>query len=101
MPMDDKKIVEMIYDNNEEGLRAAEKKYGGLCRSIADNILTQNEDREECVNDAMLALWNNIPPDKPDNLCAYISRLVKNIALKRTRSNNMWKRCANYNSAGV
>ncbi len=98
--MDDKKIVEMIYDNNEEGLRAAEKKYGGLCRSIADNILTQNEDREECVNDAMLALWNNIPPEKPDNLCAYISRLVKNIALKRTRSNNMWKRCANYNSAG-
>ena len=98
--MDDKRIVELIYENNEDGLHAAEKKYRGLCRSIADNILTQEEDREECVNDALLALWNNIPPEKPDNLCAYIARLVKNLALKRTRSNNMWKRRANYNAAG-
>ncbi len=98
--MDDKRIVEMIYENNEEGLHAAEKKYGGLCRSIAADILAQKEDREECVNDALLALWNNIPPEKPENLSAYIARLVKNLALKRTRSNNMWKRSANYNSAG-
>ena len=98
--MDDKRIVEMIYENNEEGLHEAEKKYRGLCRSIAANILTEDGDCEECVNDAILALWNNIPPEKPDNLCAYIARLVKNLALKRTRSNNMWKRRANYKSAG-
>ena len=98
--MDDKRIVELIYENNEDGLHAAEKKYRGLCHSIAANVLTQAEDCEECVNDALLALWNNIPPEKPDNLCAYIARLVKNLALKRTRSNNMWKRRANYNAAG-
>lgn len=98
--MDDKRIVEMIYENNEEGLHAAEKKYRGLCHSIAANILTEDSDCEECVNDALLALWNNIPPEKPDNLCAYIARLVKNLALKRTRSNNMWKRRANYKAAG-
>jgi len=98
--MDDKRIVEMIYNNDEEGLHAAEKKYAGLCRSIAADILELQEDCEECVNDALLALWNNIPPEKPQNLCAYIARLVKNLALKRTRSNNMWKRRANYNSAG-
>lgn len=98
--MDDKKIVEMIYENNEEGLHAAEKKYRGLCHSIAANILTEDGDCEECVNDALLALWNNIPPEKPDNLCAYIARLVKNIALKRTRANDTWKRRANYKAAG-
>lgn len=97
--MDDKRIVEMIYENNEDGLRAAEKKYRGLCYSIAVNILTQ-EECEECINDALLVLWNNIPPEKPDNLCAYIARLVKNIALKRTRANDAWKRRANYKSAG-
>lgn len=98
--MDDKKIVEMIYENNEEGLHAAEKKYRGLCHSIAANVLDRAEDREECVNDALLALWNNIPPEKPDNLCAYIAKLVKNIALKRTRANDTWKRRVNYKAAG-
>ena len=98
--MKDERIVEMIYENDEQGLREAEAKYRGLCYSIAENILTQNEDREECVNDAMLALWNNIPPERPENLRAYIARLVKNIALKKSRANNMWKRCANYTAAG-
>ena len=98
--MDDKRIVELIYANDERGLHEAESKYGGLCCSIAAGILAEVGEREECVNDALLALWNSIPPEKPDNLCAYIARLVKNLALKRTRSNNAWKRRANYNAAG-
>lgn len=98
--MNDERIVELIYENDEQGLREAEEKYKSLCYSIAENILTLNEDREECVNDALLMLWNNIPPERPQNLCAYIARIVKNIALKRSRSNNAWKRCANYTSAG-
>lgn len=98
--MKDERIVELIYENDEQGLREAEVKYRGLCYSIAENILSLNEDREECVNDALLTLWNNIPPERPQNLCAYLSKIVKNIALKRSRSNNAWKRCANYKSAG-
>ena len=98
--MNDEKIIELFFARDENAIKETEEKYTTLCHYVAKNYLTVREDREECINDAMLALWNNIPPEKPDNLCAYISRLVKNIALKRTRSNNMWKRCANYNSAG-
>ena len=98
--MKDDKIVELIYENDERGLHAAEAKYSGLCHSVAENILALPEDREECINDTWLALWNSIPPERPTNLCAFIAKLVKNIALKRSRANSTWKRCANYNAAG-
>ena len=98
--MKDERIVELIYNNDEKGLYVAEDKYRGLCRSVADSILDSVEDREECVNDALLALWRSIPPEKPKNLRAYIARLVKNIALKRSRDNMAYKRRANYNTAG-
>lgn len=100
MLLKDERIVELIYNNDEKGLHEAEAKYRGLCRSVADSILDSDEDREECVNDAFLAVWRNIPPEKPKNFRAYIARLVKNIALKRSRDNMAWKRRANYNAAG-
>ena len=98
--MKDERIVELIYNNDEKGLHEAEAKYRGLCRSVADSILDSDEDREECVNDAFLAVWRNIPPEKPKNFRAYIARLVKNISLKRSRDNMAYKRRANYNAAG-
>ena len=98
--MKDDRIVELIYENDERGLHAAEAKYRGLCFSVAENILASDEDREECVNDALLCLWNSIPPDRPTNLRAFIAKLVKNIALKRSRANSTWKRRANYDAAG-
>ena len=97
--MKDERIVELIYNNDENGLHAAEAKYRGLCLSVADSILESNEDKEECVNDTFLAVWKNIPPEKPNNFRAYIAKLVKNIALKRSRDNMAWKRRANYNTA--
>lgn len=98
--MRDEKIVELIYENDEKGLHEAEAKYRSLCLSIAASILESNEDREECANDTLLAVWKSIPPEKPMNLCAYIAKLAKNICLKRSRDNMAWKRCANYNTAG-
>ena len=98
--MDDARIVTLYWDRSDDAIPETALKYGSYLTSISYNILASREDAEECVNDALLALWNNIPPEKPDNLCAYIARLVKNLALKRTRSNNMWKRRANYNAAG-
>ena len=63
--MDDKKIIEMFLARDENAIRAVEKKYGGLCYHVASNILASHEDREECVNDVLLALWNAI--EKAEN----------------------------------
>ena len=81
--MDDQQIVALFFERSEEAVREIEAKYGKLCFQIARNILGRDTDAEECVNDAYLCLWNAIPPQRPDNLAAYLSRIVRNLSLKR------------------
>lgn len=90
--MDDKRIIELFFARDEEALAQTEKKYGALCRYIASNILAIREDAEECVSDVMLALWQNIPPDQPRDLRAYIGKSVRNRAHEISRGQNAWKR---------
>ena len=93
--MDDKKIIELFFARDEKALSETEKKYGKLARYVASNILSSREDSEECVNDALLALWNSIPPDSPEPFLPYIAARVKNIAINKSRANNAWKRGGN------
>ena len=90
--MQDERLVEMFWSRDESAIRETEKKYGKLCHYIAENFLSSREDREECVNDAMLAMWNNIPPERPQNFYAYLMGTVRRLALHRSRDNNAWKR---------
>ncbi len=92
--MDDRQIVELFFERSEEAVRETEAKYGRLCFRIARNILGRDADAEECVNDAYLCLWNAIPPQRPDNLAAYVSKIVRNLSLKRLRFESALKRDA-------
>ena len=90
--MKDEQIIELLWKRDESGLRAAEEKYAAFCHTVTSNILSMREDREECFNDTLLALWNSIPPDRPENLPAYISATARNQAVNRSRATNAWKR---------
>ncbi len=90
--MKEEKIIELFFARDEEALRQVEQQYGDLCNYVASNFLCMREDREECVNDTLLALWNSIPPERPRSLSAYISTLARNIAINKSRANNAWKR---------
>lgn len=90
--MDDKKIVCMFFERNESALREVSRKYGAYCTSIAQNILHNNEDAEECVNDTYMHVWNSIPPNKPTALGAFLGRITKNLALNRLESLQCEKR---------
>ena len=98
--MTDEKIVELFWARDEAAIKETEKKYGDLCHFVMSNILTVKEDREECVNDVLLALWNSIPPQKPKNLRAYIGTASRNHALNRSRDANAWKRGGNIRIVG-
>ena len=99
--MKDEQIIELLWKRDESGLRAAEEKYAAFCHTVTSNILSMREDREECLNDMLLALWNNIPPEVPQNLKAYIARIVRNLALKKTRSENVWRRTSSFTELGA
>lgn len=49
--MDDLQIIELYFARNEQAIRETDVKYGKLCFGLANNILNNNEDSEECVND--------------------------------------------------
>ena len=81
--MEDRKIVELFWNRSEYAIAELAGKYGGLCRSLANRILRDSRDVEECVNDAYLAVWQRIPPERPSPLSAYICGITKNLALKK------------------
>lgn len=94
--MDDSQIIELFYERSEQAIIELSEKYGALCRRIADNILNNSLDTEECLNDAYLGAWNTIPPQNPSPLTAYICRIVRNLAIKKFHSNTATKRNSVY-----
>ena len=69
-------------------------KYGAYLRSVARTIVGDERDAEECVNDAYLKAWGSIPTDQPENLRAYLSRIVRNLAIDKYRRGKAEKRPA-------
>ena len=90
--MEDSHIIQLFFDRMESAVAALSAKYGKLCYRIAYNILTNHADAQECENDTYLRVWDTVPPTWPDNLRAYVSRIVRNLALDRVRYQNRKKR---------
>lgn len=96
---EDSQIIALFFARAEDAIAALSEKYGADCRRIAANILKNTLDAEECVNDAYLAAWNTIPPQRPDPLRAYLFRIVRNIAITRYHANTAEKRNSYYDAA--
>lgn len=90
--MEDQKIVALYLERNEAAIEATKQKYGDHCFKIARNILTLPQDAEECVNDMYHHAWDSIPPNRPENLGAWLSRVVRNLALNLWNKNHTQKR---------
>ena len=94
--MEDQQIIRLFFERSEQAITELSRKYGALCFQIADNILDDPQDAEECVNDALLGAWNSIPPQRPDPLRAYVCRIVRNLSLKKLRANSALKRSSRF-----
>lgn len=94
--MDDSRIITLLWQRAQTGLSALAEKYGPRLYTTAKNITGDHHTAEECVNDTYLALWNTIPPQRPDPLIAYALRITRNIALKRLRDDHAQCRRSDY-----
>jgi RNA polymerase sigma-70 factor (ECF subfamily) len=90
--MDDRKIVQLYWDGDEQAIPATADKYGSYCTAIAKNILGDNEDAEECVNDTYWSAWNSMPPHRPSALSAFLGKITRNLSLNRHKRNTADKR---------
>ena len=97
--MEDNQILSALFDRNEIVLKEISAKYARLYRSILWEILDNHQDVEECANDTLLAVWNSIPPNKPQNFPAYICTIARRIGIDRLRYQTRKKRGAGYAAA--
>lgn len=63
--MDDEKITALFWERSQEALVLLDKKYGGILRSAALNILKDPRDAEEVVSDTYMKLWDSFRPSGP------------------------------------
>ena len=91
---EDQTIIKLFQERSEEALAATERKYGRLMERTAFAILENRQDSEETVADSYMKLWDAIPPARPDSLCAYALRVVRNTALNRLSHRQRQKRDA-------
>lgn len=92
--MNDLQIIDLYFERSETAIVQTAAKYGLFCHHIALNILSIDEDAEECVNDTYLQAWNSIPPQRPDKFRAWLGRVVRNIAINLWNKNHCQKRYA-------
>ncbi len=93
--MDDSSIIKLFWQRDEKAVLELQSKYEKLIIKILKNILTSDEDVEECVNSTYLSVWNSIPPQSPDDLCAYTCKIAKRHSINKIKYNCAYKRKAN------
>jgi len=81
--MEDNEIISLFLERSENAVRETKTQYGRLIRTTAMRILRCEADAEECENDVYMAVWNRIPPERPNSLKAFLLKITRNQALKR------------------
>lgn len=90
--MDDHGIIQLYWDRDEQAIRITSEKYGHYCRSIAKNILNNDEDAEECVNDTYLNAWNAMPTHWPEQLAVFLGKITRNLSFNKYKHDRAEKR---------
>ena len=83
----DDEIVELYWQRDEVALQHTDAKYKSYLQTIAYNILRDARDCEECISDTYLGAWNSIPPYRPHTLKAYLTAIMRRVAIHRYHNN--------------
>lgn len=90
--MEDERIIDLYWERSQQAIVWSEKKYGNYCGRIADNVLHNREDCEECLNDTWLRAWNSMPTERPKILQAFLGAITRNLSLDLYRRKHSAKR---------
>jgi len=90
--VNDNDIIDKFWARSETAIAALGDRYSKYCRVIAVNILGNAEDAEEVLNEAYHRVWNAIPPERPNNLRAFIGKIIRNLSLNMLEKGKAVKR---------
>ena len=85
--MGEKELIARIRDREEQGAEDLLRHYGPLMRYIIEPILASPQDREECLSEAAMRVWDGIGGYDPDrgSWTAWLTAVTRNTALNRLR----------------
>lgn len=90
--MDDAAIIALYWARSEEAISQTDAAYGRKLHVLADRVVQNYEDAQECVSDTYMRAWDTIPPQRPAHFFAYLAKICRNFALNRLDWKNAAKR---------
>lgn len=90
--MRDEEIIELYFRRDERAIDETGRKYGNYCQTIANNILGNRQDVDECLDDTYMKVWNNIPPTRPRIFKVYLAKIARNLAFNMFEKSRTRKR---------
>lgn len=95
--MDDAKIIDLFWVRNEDAIIQTDKAYGRRLHVLANKILNNREDAQECVSDTYMKTWEIIPPQRPKYFYAFLSSICRHLSFHRVD----WRLAAKRNAEVV
>ena len=85
--MEDLQIVQLYWDRDQQAIACSKEKYGIYCFTVANHILDNFQDSEECVSDIYLRVWEKFASfDRTrGSLAAWLTAVARNAAVDRRR----------------
>ena len=86
--MQEQAIIELLIQRNEKGMDALLKHYGPLMRYIIAPILKNPQDREDCLSEAAMRIWERVEQFDRErgSWSAWLTAVTRNTALNCARS---------------
>ena len=95
----DNEIIALFFNRSPNAIKELSDKYEKDCNNLSYRILKNDCDAQECVNDSYLAVWNTVPPNRPNPLKTYLLKIVRNISLSKYKHNTARKRNSYYDAS--
>lgn len=85
--MGEQEIIRLIREKNEQGADELLRHYAPLMRYIIAPILPNEQDREECLSEAVMRVWEKIDiyDSERGKWSTWLTALTRNTALNKAR----------------
>ncbi|MCL2153790.1 MAG: sigma-70 family RNA polymerase sigma factor [Oscillospiraceae bacterium] len=90
--MTDAEIIDLFWNREQDAITQTSKQYGNYCFAIANGILDNREDSEECVSDTWHRAWGAMPPQRPNKLSLFLGKITRHLAFDKYKMRKAQKR---------
>lgn len=86
--MHEREVIELLKSRDERGVAALLTHFGPLLRYVIAPILASEADREECLSECAMRVWERVGTYDPSrgSWTAWLTAIARNAALNRARS---------------